>query len=94
MVGSRNYGFIGFSNWDIVIEYSISRFEWSSRPRELPPQPLTQPDVNLSIHPAPIDQSIVAPIANAQTNMAFVSQYVRTNRMLFACVGTTFCISA
>ena len=26
----------------------------SSRPRELPPQPLTHTDVNLSVHPAPI----------------------------------------
>jgi hypothetical protein len=26
----------------------------SSRPRELPPQPLTDTDVNLSVHPAPI----------------------------------------
>ena len=31
---------------------------WSSRPRELPPQPLTQPDVNLSIHPAPASPSL------------------------------------
>ena len=28
----------------------------SSRPRELPPQPLTEPDVNLSVHPALIVQ--------------------------------------
>lgn len=27
---------------------------WSSSPREFHPQALTQPDVNLSIHPAPI----------------------------------------
>ena len=40
----------------------ISGWE-SSRPKELPPQSLTQPDVNLSIHPAPIDQPTVAPVA-------------------------------
>jgi len=27
-----------------------------SRPKELPPRPLLEPDVNLSIHPAPITQ--------------------------------------
>ena len=40
----------------------------SSRPRELPPQPLTDPDVNLSIHPALIVQPQASgPTANVQT---------------------------
>ena len=42
----------------------------SSRPREPPTQSLTQPDVNLSVHPAPIDQSIVALTASVQTGKA------------------------
>lgn len=29
-----------------------------SRPRELPPQPLSEPDVSLSAHPAPIIQQL------------------------------------
>ena len=46
----------------------ISGFSESSRPRELPPQSLTQPDVNLSVHPAPIDQPFVVPVASVQTD--------------------------
>ena len=46
----------------------------SSRPRELPPQPLTDTDMNLSIHPAPIDRPTVPQIASAQTNEASVLQ--------------------
>ena len=39
----------------------------SSRPRALPPQPLTDPDVNLSIHPALIVQPQASgPTANVQ----------------------------
>ncbi len=45
---------------------------WSSRPRELPPQSLTDTDMNLSVHPAPIDQPTVPQIASAQTNEASV----------------------
>jgi hypothetical protein len=51
----------------------------SSRPKEPPPQSLTQPDVNLSDHPAPI-QPIVVPIASAQTDKAPVSQCAQANK--------------
>ncbi|PTQ93079.1 hypothetical protein C8R30_1201, partial [Nitrosomonas nitrosa] len=38
-----------------------------SRPRELPPQPLLEPDVKLSLHPAPIKQmNLVFPFSSAQ----------------------------
>ena len=43
----------------------------SSRPRELPPQPLTDTDMNLSIHPAPIVQSrLLKQTASVQKVMA------------------------
>jgi len=51
----------------------------SSRPREPPPQPLTETDMNLSIHPAPIDQPAVPQIASAQTNEASVLQRAEEN---------------
>ena len=54
-------------------EICSNTFE-SSRPRELPPQPLTDTDMNLSIHPAPIDQPTAPQIANAQTGKAAVLQ--------------------
>ena len=43
----------------------------SSRPRELPPQPLTEPDVKLSLHPALIIQPLpISPhVASAQIKM-------------------------
>ena len=66
----------------------------SSRPRELPPQSLTETDMNLSIHPALIDQPIVVPIASAQTGKTSVWQCARASKMLCACDGVTFCISA
>ena len=44
----------------------------SSRPREPPPQSLTDTDMNLSIHPAPIDQPTVPQIASAQKDKASV----------------------
>ena len=65
----------------------------SSRPRELPPQPLTEPDMNLSIHPALIDQPIVLPVTSAQTGKASVLQYDQANKMLCVCDGVTFCTS-
>ena len=34
----------------------ISTYTWSSRQRELPPKPLTEPDLNLSAHPALVIQ--------------------------------------
>ena len=42
----------------------------SSRPRELPPQPLTDPDMSLSAHPAPIVQPMRKESANEQINLA------------------------
>jgi hypothetical protein len=50
--------------------------------------------VNLSIHPALIDQPIVVPIASAQTGKTFVWQCARASKMLCACDGVTFCTSA
>ena len=54
-----------------ILEYHnrfcIAKTCESSRPRELPPQTLTDTDMNLSIHPAPIDQPTVPQIASAQT---------------------------
>ena len=66
----------------------------SSRPREPPPQPLTDTDVNLSVHPAPIDQPIVALIANVRTDTNSFSQCAQANKRLCAYVDATFCISA
>ena len=66
----------------------------SSRPRELPPQSLTQPDVNLSIHPAPIDQPTVPQIASARTYEASVSQCAQASKRLCVCDGVAFCTSA
>jgi len=45
----------------------------SSRPRELPPQSLTEPYVNLSIHTAPIVQPTHTRNASEQTTMVGVS---------------------
>ncbi len=55
----------------MVLPFQIAK---SSRPRELPPQSLTDTDVNLSVHPAPIDQPAVPQIASAQTGKAAVLQ--------------------
>ena len=66
----------------------------SSRPRELPPQPLTDTDVNLSVHPAPIDQPIVALSANVRTDTTSFSQCAQANKKPCAYVGVTFYISA
>ena len=65
----------------------------SSRPRELPPQPLTDPDVNLPIHPAPIDQPPVPQIASAQTYEASVLQCTEEGQAPCVCDRATFCIS-
>ena len=65
----------------------------SSRPRELPPQPLTDPDVNLPIHPAPIDQPTVPQIASAQTDKASVLQRAAEGKAPCVCDRATFCIS-
>jgi hypothetical protein len=44
----------------------------SSSPREPPPQALTEPDMNVSAHPAPIIQPLHArgAVSSGQTNMA------------------------
>ena len=65
----------------------------SSRPRELPPQPLTDPDVNLPIHPAPIDQPTVPQIASARTYEASVLQCAEEAEAPCVCDCATFCIS-
>ena len=57
------------------------------------PVPL-KPDVNLSVHPAPIDQPIVSLIANVRTGTTSFSRYAQANKKLCAYVGVTFCISA
>jgi len=80
--------------WDIMTENQISAISESSRPRELPPQPLTESDMNLSIHPALIDQPIVAPLANVQTDMTSVWRCAQASKKLCVCDGVTFCISA
>jgi hypothetical protein len=66
----------------------------SSRPRELPPQSLTESDMNLSIHPALIDQPLVVPIASAQTGRTAVWQCAQASKTLCVCDGVTFCTSA
>jgi len=75
-------------------EYQSQSSTESSRPRELPPQSLTQPDVNLSVHPAPIDQPIVVPVASAQTDKASVLQCAQASKKPCVCDGVTFCTSA
>ena len=47
----------------------------SSSPREPPPQALTEPDVNVSAHPAPIDQPMHRVVSNGQTNLAVFVQF-------------------
>ena len=44
---------------NLYLEPHLHGSQWrlrrtESRPRELPPQPLAEPDVNLATHPAPI----------------------------------------
>lgn len=51
----------------------------SSSPRELPPQALAEPDVNVSAHPAPITQPLHRVISNEQTNMAVFVLYDPTS---------------
>ena len=56
--------------------------EESSSPGESHPQALTDPDVNLSIHPALIAQpSVASPFANGQIDWVPSSQCVLTNRL-------------
>src|SRR5688572_6658337 len=52
----------------------------SSSAGESPPHALTDPDVNLAAHPAPIVQpQAVPPFANAQRGAAAVGQSARAN---------------
>ena len=37
-----------------VLSLAARTSSWESRPGDLHPEPLAEPDVNLSIHPAPI----------------------------------------
>ena len=78
----------------LAIMSSVALRGESSGPREPPPQSLTQPDVNLSVHPAPIDLPIVVPVASAQTGKPSVSQCAQANKRLCVCNGVTFCTSA
>ncbi len=71
----------------------LSKSRESSRPRELPPQSLTDPDVNLPIHPAPIDQPTVPQIASEQTYEASVLQCAEEGKTPCVCDRATFCIS-
>ena len=54
----------------------------SSSPRELPPQALTEPDVNVSAHPAPIVQPLHTTISNEQTDRVVFVQYVLPTALL------------
>ena len=94
VAGSSGCVFNESNLWDIVIKYNISLVQESSGPREPPPQSLADTDVNLSVHPAPIDQPIVALISNVRTDTTFFSRYAQANKRLCAYVGVTFCISA
>ncbi len=59
-----------------------SKTEESSSPGELHPQALTDPDVNLSIHPALIAQpSVASPFANGQIDWVLFSQCALTSRL-------------
>ena len=65
----------------------------SSRPRELPPQSLTEPYVNLSIHTAPIVQPTHTQNANEQTTMVGVFEYASAIAVPRADVPVSVCIS-
>ena len=54
----------------------------SSSPREPPPQALTEPDVNVSAHPALIDQPSHTTIASEQTTKVAYTQYDLTIALL------------
>src|SRR6478736_6322453 len=46
-----------------MLKTSPDRREWPSRPGEFHPEPLTDPDVNLSIHPARVTARRLPPSA-------------------------------
>ena len=52
----------------------IDLMKRSSHPREPPPQVLTEPDVNVSAHPAPIVQPLHTALSNEQTDSAVSAQ--------------------
>jgi len=66
----------------------------SSSPRELPPRALTEPDVNVSAHPAPIVQPMHTTISNEQTKLAVFVQYNSTTVLLVSGDSVGVCISA
>ena len=64
-----------------------------SSPRESHPQALSEPDVNLSAHPAPIIQSkVIFPTANEQTAQVHDEQVGQANIRLVDDAVETFCI--
>ena len=66
-----------------------------SRPREPPPQPLSEPGVNLSVHRAPIIQPTVSrPTANAETARIAFRQFFPTNAPPYGDGVSTFYISS
>jgi len=50
--------------------------------------------MNLSIHPALIDQPIVVPVASAQTGKPSVAQCAQASKRLCVCDGVASCTSA
>jgi hypothetical protein len=61
-----------FKTYDIIKYHKMTQTTESSGPREPPPQSLTDTDVNLSAHPALIDQPFVLPVASAQTGTTWI----------------------
>ena len=67
----------------------------SSSVGESHPHALPEPDVNLSAHPAPIDQlKVEHQIASEQKYLVSFGQYALTSDMFFADGHATFCISS
>jgi len=54
----------------------------SSSPGESHPQALTEPDVNVSAHPAPMVQPLRKAVSNEQTSLAVSLQYALANVLL------------
>src|SRR5215471_17737578 len=68
--------------FDFVFQdlFRVSCYDESSSARESHPRALSDPDVNLAAHPAPIVQpQAVPPSASAQRGAAVVGQSVRAN---------------
>ena len=62
----------------------------SSRPKELPLEALTEPDVNVSAHPALPIQSLASLLASGQTAPVAYTQYVSTSGPRAACGSAVF----